>query len=63
MGREALVGDIGGALERRGTLHRRAGQRRLDAPRERRLAPVQDHHGSRTQRHAAPRLWTMIMEK
>ena len=43
MGSETLVADIGYAFERRRAVDRRAGQRRLDAPRQRRLAPVQDH--------------------
>ena len=63
MGREALVGDIGVAFERRGAVERCAGQGRRDAARERHLARVQDRDGGSLQRHAAPRLWTMIMEK
>ena len=63
MGREALVRDIGVAFEGRRAVDRRAGQRCLDAPRKRHLAPVQDYHRGPAQRHAAPRLWTMIMEK
>ena len=63
MGPEPLVGDIGVVPERRGAVDRRAGQGGRDAARERDLARVQDHHGGRAQRHAAPRLWTMIMEK
>ena len=63
MGREALVSDIGGAFEGRRAVDRHAGKRRLDAPRKRHLAPVQDHQCGPAQRHAAPRLWTMIMEK
>ena len=56
MGREALIGDFGVVPEGRGTMDRRARQRGRDAARERNLARVQDHHGGRAQRHAAPRL-------
>ena len=63
MGREALVGDIGGAFEQRWTVDRRARQHACDAPREKHLARIQDHHCGPAQFHAAPRLWTIIMEK
>ena len=63
MGREALVSDIGGAFERCRAVDRRAGQRRLDALRKRHLARIENHQCGPAQRHAAPRLWTMIMEK
>ena len=61
---EPFVGDIGVVPEGRGTMDRRAGQGGRDAARgERNLARVQDHDGGGVQRHAAPRLWTMTMEK
>ena len=63
VGPEPLVGDIGGVPEGRGTMDRRARQRGRDAAREGQLARIKDHDGEGVQRHAAPRLWTMTMEK
>ena len=63
LGPEALIGHACGGARRNRAVDGGAGKRGRDAPRERRLAPVEDHHGSPAQRHAAPRLWTITMEK
>ena len=63
VGRQAFICDIGSAFERRGAVDCRTGQCDPDTLRQPRLAPVEDHHRGPVQHHAAPRLWTMIMEK
>ena len=60
---EPLVGDVGGIACGGRAVDRRVRQRGGDAPRERGLARIEDHQRDPAQRHAAPRRWTITMEK
>ena len=63
MGAEPLVGDVGGLACGGRAVDRSVRQRGGDAPRELRLARIEDHQRDPAQRHAAPRRWTITMEK
>ena len=63
MGSEPLVGDIGVVPEGRGTMDCCARQSGRDAPCQSDLPRIEDQYRWLAQRHAAPRLWTMTMEK
>ena len=63
MGGQTFVCDVGGAFQRLGAVDRSSRQQARDAPCEEHLARIEDGHCGPAQFHAAPRLWTTIMEK